>query len=155
LTPRSALHRRPSHPSPRLLLLLAARAALLERAAGARAPEAPSPFLGLREDSEKINGLFAKRSLLARSRPSMCPNRRSGLPSDVDALPCLGIGQESQVKDIQISQNINAASKHNIVARHGSIRAVPMVETIHKVQEIHLSKKSSLETIPPNAGVFA
>jgi hypothetical protein len=39
----------------------------------------------------------------------------------VDALPCLGIGQESQVKDIQISQNINAASKHNIVARHGSI----------------------------------
>jgi hypothetical protein len=93
-TPRFALHRRPSHPSPRLLLLLAARAALLERAAGARAPDAPSPFLGLREDSEKIKGLFAKRSLLARSRPSMRPNRQSGLPSDVDALPGLGIGQE-------------------------------------------------------------
>jgi hypothetical protein len=47
----------------------------------------------------KIEGLFAKRLLLARSKPFMRPNWRLRFPSDVDALLGPLIGQESYLRD--------------------------------------------------------
>jgi hypothetical protein len=60
---------------------------------GARRPRPRALFSDRGRILRKMKGLFAKRPLHARSRPSTCPNRRPRAASDVDALPGLGIGQ--------------------------------------------------------------